>query len=116
MYWGGGLKLKRPRAGEGGACSSVRYLLFFLLLLLFFCFVFFLGGGGSDVFHWSLFSVKVIASEGDPQISQYSSFIHVMFIYFLNHWGAGEKMYPCLVKKIFLFWLFTFSFRAFNNQ
>ena len=43
--------------GRGGSCISSG-----------------MGGGGSDVFHWSFFSLKVIASGGlqppDPPISQ----------------------------------------------
>ena len=42
--------------GQGGSCISSG-----------------IGGGGSDVFHWSFFSLKVIASGGlrppDPPIS-----------------------------------------------
>ena len=44
MYWGGGVKIKWPM-GRGG--HVFRQVL-----------------GGSDVFHWSFFSLKVIASEG----------------------------------------------------
>ena len=49
MYWGGVENIMTY--GQGGSCISSG-----------------IGGGGSDVFHWSLFSLKVIAPP-DPPIS-----------------------------------------------
>ena len=57
MYWGG--VENKMTYGQGGGHVFRQVLV--------------VGGGGSDVFHWSFFSLKVIASGGlcppDPPIS-----------------------------------------------
>ena len=57
-----------------------------------------IGGGGSDVFHWSFFSLKVIASGGhsppDPPISQ---LYNVRLSEPLG--DIGNKICPILVKQ-----------------
>ena len=96
-----GLKMKWPKGR--GVMYLVRYL----------------RGGGRCVLLVFVFIKSHSFWVGfAPQIPQYPIFIT---LYFLNHWGGRKfehKMYPVLVKQpeIFLFLLFTFSFRAFNNN
>ena len=80
----GGLKIKLPM-GRGGHV---------------FCQVL----GGSDVFHWSFFSLKVIASGGGGRKTPPPLHPSSIMWDFLNHWGdIGNKICPILVKQIFFF-------------
>ena len=98
---GGGLKIKWPM-GRGGSCISSGM------------------GGGSDVFHWSFFSLKVIASGGrsspppPPTAPLYPSSI---MWHFLNHWATLEIKYALFLLNNNLFLQISpSSFSAFNNN
>ena len=57
-----------------------------------------LGGGGSDVFHWSFFSLKVLASGGlRPQTPLISQLYNVTLSEPLG--DMGNKICPILVKQ-----------------
>ena len=74
------------------------------------------GGGGSDVFHWSFFSLKFIASGGaaPPRPPLYPSSIMWDF---LNHWATLEIKYALFLlnNDIFL-QMSPSSFSALNNN
>ena len=71
--------------------------------------------GGSDVFHWSFFSLKGIASGGlRPPDPLYPSSIMWDF---LNHWATLEIKYALfLLNKNLFLQMSPSSFTAFNNN
>ena len=99
IYWGGGVEDKITYGQGVGSCISSGIG----------------GGGGSDVFHWSFFSLKVIAYGGcNPQTRLYPSSIMWDF---LNHWATLEIKYALFLLNNNLFLQMSpSSFSAFNNN